>query len=98
MDKKTIGQIAHEAFAGIRLGFVKDWEDLNASTQNDYEVMAAAIVEECIKLIEKEREDFLSPEYATNQPHSSYGERFACNACIDALRSLKRSDKENEDE
>lgn len=38
---------------------------------------------------EKRREDFLSPEYATGQPLSSFSERFACNECASAVRQLE---------
>jgi hypothetical protein len=31
---------------------------------------------------------FLSPEYATGQPLSSFNERFACKECADAIRAL----------
>lgn len=39
------------------------------------------------KLAERERQDFLSPEYATGQPLSSFQERFACGQIADALRT-----------
>jgi hypothetical protein len=31
---------------------------------------------------------FLSPEYATGQPLSSFNERFACKECADAIRAI----------
>lgn len=43
MNNKSLGQIAHEAFAEIRPGTAKPWHDLNDSTQNDYKAMASAI-------------------------------------------------------
>ena len=32
-----------------------------------------------------QREDFLSPAYASGQPFSSFGERFACSVCADRI-------------
>ncbi|QZP07803.1 hypothetical protein [Caenibius sp. WL] len=40
-----------------------------------------------IKLAEQQQQDFLSPEYATGQPLSSFQERFACGQIAEALRS-----------
>lgn len=39
------------------------------------------------KLVEREQQDFLSPEYATGQPMASFQERFACGQIIEALRT-----------
>jgi hypothetical protein len=35
-----------------------------------------------------QREVFLSHQYATDQPLSSFKERFACGECIDGIQSL----------
>jgi hypothetical protein len=37
---------------------------------------------------EEQARTFLSPEYATGQPLSSFNERFACKECADAIRAL----------
>jgi hypothetical protein len=49
-----------------------------------------------------QREVFLSHQYATDQPLSSFKERFACGECIDGIQSLdpdtiarEAADKEN---
>lgn len=39
-----------------------------------------------IKEVEQYQQDFLSPQYATGQPASSFGERFACDEIIHSLR------------
>jgi hypothetical protein len=41
-----------------------------------------ATVAKCIEIIRGVRDGFLSPEYATDQPMSSFSERFACDAAI----------------
>lgn len=43
---------------------------------------------EAVKACEEQRESFLSPDYAVNQPLSSFSERFACSQCADAILSL----------
>ncbi|QZP06842.1 hypothetical protein [Caenibius sp. WL] len=40
-----------------------------------------------VKLAEQQQQDFLSPEYATGQPLSSFQERFACGQIAEALRT-----------
>lgn len=44
--------------------------------------------EAAIAALEEQQRTFLSPEYATGQPLSSMMERFACDRCIEALRTL----------
>ena len=43
---------------------------------------------ECIAALKKEREAFLSEEYAYPQPIGSLSERFACDECIKAIEAL----------
>ena len=43
--------------------------------------------EACAKIAEEQAQVFLSPEYATDQPISSIGERFACKQIAAAIRS-----------
>lgn len=53
-------------------------------------IVARAILaerERCAKVCEAAAEQFLSPEYATGQPMSSFGERFACETCAEGIRS-----------
>jgi len=42
-------------------------------------------VARCIEIIREQREGFLSEQYATPQPIGSFNERFACDACADAI-------------
>lgn len=51
----------------------------------------AEAYEMAAKICEQQRQDFLSPEYATGQPLSSFQERFACGQCAEAIRTLKDS-------
>lgn len=44
--------------------------------------------EKCIAALKKEREAFLSEEYAYPQPMGSFSERFACDRCIEAVEAL----------
>src|ERR1035437_2949419 len=48
----------------------------------------ASIIEECAKVAEAQKKDFLSPEYASNQPFGSICERFACDEVAKAIRAL----------
>jgi len=42
--------------------------------------------ERCAKMCEAQKEAFLSPEYASNQPLGSLLERFACDECATSIR------------
>lgn len=57
---------------------------------NDCDEIARAILaerERCAKVCEAAAKQFLSPEYATGQPLSSFAERFACDTCAEGIRS-----------
>lgn len=43
--------------------------------------------EACAKVAEAKAVDFLSPEYASGQPLSSFSERFACKQIAEAIRA-----------
>jgi hypothetical protein len=47
-----------------------------------------ATVEACAKIAEAQKETFLSPQYASNQPFGSLCERFACDEVAKAIRAL----------
>jgi len=51
-------------------------------------VDAGAMRERCAQACEDQAASFLSPQYATGQPLSSFQERFACQQCADAIRNL----------
>lgn len=55
------------------------------------EGMRGAALEEAAKICEQQAVGFLSPKYATNQPLSSFQERFACKECAEAIRAAARS-------
>jgi hypothetical protein len=46
------------------------------------------VIEECALVAEAQKQEFLSPEYAANQPFGSICERFACDEVAKAIRSL----------
>ena len=46
------------------------------------------ILEKAAKECDEQAQDFLSPQYATHQPLSSLGERFACSQCATRILAL----------
>ncbi len=50
-------------------------------------------VEDAAKVCEDQQQVFLSPQYATGQPLSSFHERFACGQCAAAIRLLSQGGK-----
>lgn len=46
-------------------------------------------LEAAAKACEDQQQVFLSTQYATGQPLSSFQERFACGRCAEAIRALK---------
>lgn len=48
-------------------------------------------IEECASIADAQAIEYLSPEYATGQPLSSFSERFACGQIAEAIRVLKGS-------
>jgi hypothetical protein len=48
--------------------------------------------EACAKLADEQEQVFASPEYATGQPFSSAGERFACRAVAKAIRARAKQE------
>jgi hypothetical protein len=47
-----------------------------------------ATIEECARIAEAQAQEFLSPEYASNQPLGSFCERFACDEVGKSIRAL----------
>lgn len=58
-------------------------------------VVAAAMIrivaERAALVCEEQAKHFLSPDYATEQPLSSFNERFACKECARAIRELAKA-------
>ena len=50
--------------------------------------VVAVVLEEAAKECERQRDGFLSEQYAAGQPISSMLERFACTECAAAIRKL----------
>lgn len=53
-----------------------------------YSAGEARGIERAAEVCEKQAQSFLSEEYATGQPLSSFSERFACGMCISVIRAL----------
>lgn len=47
-----------------------------------------SVIEECAKVAEAQKQQFLSTQYAANQPFGSICERFACDEVAAAIRAL----------
>jgi hypothetical protein len=59
-------------------------EALELAKREGWRMAIAAAAEEC----RRQQSEFLSPEYAIGQPLSSFGERFACGCCAEAIEAL----------
>lgn len=53
-----------------------------------YNAARLSTVEECALVAEAQKQEFLSPQYAVNQPFGSLCERFACDEVANAIRAL----------
>lgn len=80
MRAKKPGQVAEDAHFKARL------EGL--SERGAWANAAKAIIELCAEVCRKERNEFLHPNYAANQPIDSFPERFACDQCEKAILAL----------
>jgi len=67
----------------------------NTRATPDHAAVRNEALEEAAKACEQQRDDFLSPEYATGQPLSSIQERFACDQCATAIRALQQKGPSN---
>lgn len=47
-------------------------------------------IRECADVCRQQQSIFLSPDYATGQPYSSFGERFACSECEREILALSK--------
>lgn len=59
-----------------------------AGEAREKEITRLATIEECAQVAEAQAQTFLSPQYAANQPHGSFCERFACEEVAKAIRCL----------
>lgn len=57
------------------------------ATESSLSEAVKAEREACAKVADAKAIEFLSPEYATGQPFSSFNERFACEQVASAIRS-----------
>ena len=88
-EQKTIGQIAHEAVAGITPAIISSWDDINPWTQNTYEIMASAVWDEALKAC--------IGKIKYEASFMDMGEKLAAARFKHALRSLKRLDNVDSD-
>jgi hypothetical protein len=80
---KQSGLKRHQEQAPRIDGVVGNWADLEAFA----DLLAAHEREECIKVCEILLKVFLSPQYKSGQPLSSFGERHAVASCIKAIKT-----------
>jgi len=66
---------SHALHAGEDVGYVRGWN---------------AAIEAAAKACIDQQKVFASPQYATGQPLSSFGERFACGKCAEEITALKK--------
>lgn len=69
-----------------------NYEEQVASLRVQLASARKAAIEECAKVAEAEAQEFLSPEYAANQPFGSTCERFASGEVAKAIRALLTDD------
>ena len=65
----------------------KSWQARALAAESSLSEAVKAEREACAKVAEAKAVEFLSPEYATGQPFSSFNERFACEQVATAIRS-----------
>ena len=70
----------------LHIACATDYDSLKARALTAESALAAAW-EEAAKIAEAKALEFLSPEYATGQPLSSFNERFACEQVASAIRA-----------
>lgn len=70
---------------GAREQYLKD---AHAALTAALPVIERAVLERAAQACRDQAKDFLSPQYATGQPISSLGERFACGECERAILAL----------
>lgn len=61
---------------------------MDCGEAREKEITRLATIEECAQVAEAQKQAFLSPEYASNQPFGSLCERFACDQVAEAIRAL----------
>lgn len=70
--------------------FPRDIQELSVRLEAAESSLSEAVKAEreaCAKVADAKAIEFLSPEYATGQPFSSFNERFACGQVASAIRS-----------
>ena len=92
-DREASKELRHEIQRQIG-----NREGLGLIENGDFDVQLLgrhriAALEEAARVAEEVRDGFLSPEYATGQPLSSFQERFACNQVVDAIRKAKEGSR-----
>ena len=79
---KQAGLKQHQEQAPGIDGVVGNWAELEVFA----DLVAAQEREACAKVCEEQIKTFLSPQYKTGQPLSSFGERHAAASCAEAIR------------
>lgn len=60
--------------------------DIHTGSVTEAQAIVRRLMEHAALICEEQQAVFLSPEYATGQPLSSFGERFACGQCAKIIR------------
>ena len=103
MMVETVSQVDREAAAAVlggaapdglldgrqdSLSLVQAFACHRAASEAHTLHVAEAVRDAAAEACREQQRDFLSPEYATGQPLSSFNERFACGECSKAIRAL----------
>lgn len=67
----------------------ENWPAIRDSILKRAQEAIAAEREACAQVAEAKAQDYLSPQYATGQPLSSFAERFACKQIAKAIRERR---------
>jgi hypothetical protein len=90
MNQDEIIEMARAAGLATTYGEYRDWVEAGPRKYRlvDFaKLVAAKEREACAKVCEKQIKIFLSPQYATGQPLSSFRERHAVASCVEAIRA-----------
>jgi len=68
-------------------GLMRAISEVHSGSADEARQIIAVLMEEAAKICEAQQQVFLSSQYATNQPMSSFGERFACGQCAKEIRN-----------
>ena len=89
--RKAVEGSSGETFEATKVTMPQDlvWDAYaRAALTAALPLIRGAVVEEAIEACKKQERDFLDPAYTAGQPLASFSERFACDQCARAIRTL----------